>query len=290
MASVGGKKLRTNFVDAKLLSVHLFKGPMARVVSSRSVGDEELMIMLGGQYRARLVNAEGSNALVEARAGDVVYWPIGVARLEESVPGKPMRCIAAYLRWNNTPFRSPVLVRDRERVITILAQRLLTLRHLPVNVPPAVPNGYLAAMLAEVMRDTLSEADMFVGRVARYVDMRLEEPFSLKELAHDIGLDRHHFGRRFKKATGLTPMEYVRRRRADHALNSFLADSRRTPKEVARKVGVRDAYQLRRLLKRYYGISYRDIKTGARSVKGWRKLDEHAGRDWWLSPITAGLV
>jgi AraC-like DNA-binding protein len=274
--------------EIKLLSAHYFKSYDAhqRVACRRHDPMDEIIVMLGGVYRSRQLG-DTPQAPVEARAGDVIYWPAGADRVEESDPRDPMHCIAIYLVWSHPPILQPALVHDNEGVIRILANRLLALRTLPLPLPTTVPNHFAAAITAELLYLLSRRVDTLLGRVARYVETHMSRPFTLAELAREVGLQRHHLGRRFKSLTGLTPMEYVRRRKADHALNSFLADANQSATEIAAAVGVKDTYQLRRLLKRCYGLTVREIR---RKKPGGVAGKAPSAASPWMSSITASLL
>jgi len=278
--------------DIVLLSAHFFeaKTPREQAPTLRNENMDELIVMLGGIYRA-WQSASDKKSQIEAHAGDVVYWPKKQSRVEASDPRDPMRCIAIYFTWTRPTIRNRVLVHDNDGLIRILANRLLNLRTAPLPIPASASGQYVAAITAELFYLLSSHIDSLVGHVAQYVETHMSEPFNLTALAAEVGLQRHHFGRRFKALTGITPMEYVRRRKADHALNSFLADPGHRGNEIAAAVGVRNTHQLRRLLKTYYGLSVRDIRQS--------RMDRAARRNYsaaaiaahpWMSSITASLI
>lgn len=280
--------------SVRLLSVHHFSArlPREQAACRRCETVDELIVMLGGVYQAW---PEGGRERVrfKARGGDVVYWPAGSTRVEESDPGDPMRCIAVYFHWSRAPLRMPVQVCDRAGVVRLLANRLLALRALPAPVLASVPNHYVAAMTAEILHLLSMQVDSLVGRVAHYVETHMSRAFTLVELSREMGLQRHHFGRRFKALTGLTPMDYVRRRKADYALNSLLVSPDEGAAEIAAAIGVADRCQLSRLLKACYGVTVRDIRRGALARARPRGAGASKGArsgGGWLSSITASLL
>ena len=249
-----------NVLPVRLLGVRFFRTPSHHVASPRFEEYGELIVMLGGIYRAHLAGSRPADRL-EAKAGDVLYWPARTKRIEENEPRQPAQCIVISVRWTSPEWALPQMIHDREGIIRILAQRLLLVTDQPGAYPRAVQNAYLSAIIAEHLRLAGLVADDLAMRVARYTEENIAMPFRLAELARHIGLDPHHFGRRYRQLTGITPMQFVRRRRAEYAMGMLLTHPGRPLKDIAPRVGVAEERQLRRLLKRFTGMTVRDMKS-----------------------------
>ena len=83
---------------------------------------------------------------------------------------------------------------------------------------------------------------------------RFDEPHTSISLARAVGLSTSHFRRRFKAAFGRTPMAYLERVRMEEAAQ-LIKEGALSIKEVARKVGYRDANNFSTAFKRFYGTS-----------------------------------
>ncbi|MDW4500615.1 AraC family transcriptional regulator, partial [Sulfitobacter sp. D35] len=66
-----------------------------------------------------------------------------------------------------------------------------------------VPDGEAARPLS----------DHDIAKVARIIDERLEDNLNIADLARATSLSDWHFARAFKQSTGLSPHQYVLRRR-----------------------------------------------------------------------------
>ena len=76
--------------------------------------------------------------------------------------------------------------------------------------------GYLSADAGErAVRTGLPPSRL--RKISEHVDLHLEAPLSLRELARLANLSVFHFARSFKESTGLSPHQYVLRRRVDRA-------------------------------------------------------------------------
>jgi len=245
--------------DAQFLNIHYFKADAKQASSLRGNEPSEIVVMLGGLYRSRL-GPKGAGPVIEARPGDILWWPTGTTRIDENDPKHPTYCLALYLDWKQAPVGLPYLIHDHSGIIRILAERLLSLRDYPLPLPPAVTNSYLATILAEFIRQAGLMENSLVAKVARFIEEHMSEPFALNDLARHVGLERHHFGRKYTALTGHSPMHHVRQRRTEHALQMILLDPKRKLKEIAVRIGVRDEYQLRRLLKSHFDLPIRELR------------------------------
>jgi AraC-like DNA-binding protein len=249
---------------ARPVGVHFFRSPPRQIRSLRREEWDQLVIMLNGVYKAEFQTPGGAVPL-QAVTGDVIYWPARFEHVEQNEPGRPTECIALYFKWAEVPASLARRVHDSGSLIRLLAMRLLSLKDDPVAAPDTLWRAYLSAILAEYVRLAMLAEDPLVGRVAGFIERNLSQPFALGDLADAIGLNRFYLGRAFKKRTGLTPMEFVRRRRVEHAVGMFANNPAFTMRTVAARVGVSDDAQLRRLLKRYTGVPALAIAKLARS-------------------------
>ncbi len=164
-------------------------------------------------------------------------------------------------------------MRDSDHLIDRLAHRLLAITHGPAGkaLPGDAANAYLAAMLVEFIALAQAVADPLLRRVADYTEQNIDRPIRLQELARYVGLEKNHFGRKYKALTGRTPIEDVQRRKAIYAKHMLLETPSRTLANLAGYVGVRNAATLSRLLTRHAGTSARDIKRATRAKTAKKK-------------------
>ena len=91
-----------------------------------------------------------------------------------------------------------------------------------------------------------------VSRAEAWVRARIAEPIRIDELASALALSPRTLARRFHEATGESPLAFIQRLRADHAVH-LLETS--TFDEIAARVGYQEPAGLRRVLKRRTGKS-----------------------------------
>lgn len=252
-------------IRAKLLDIEFFTGPAQRILCRQKRPVAQLIVVTSGIYRATVDTGHGRQQIC-AEAGDVVLWPAGSENTDASEPGKPLHCFSIWFRWSGMPAHLPFTVRDVNHALDLLANRLLDRAHDPLRkgVLDAVAHAYLAAMLAEFIALAEAAAEDLVAHVAHYIEEHMREPIRRAELARYVDMDPHHFGRVYKRITGHTPIQDVRRRKAAYAKHVLQLSPDRPLIQVAKFAGVRDASKLSRLLKQYTGVSARDIKKAAR--------------------------
>lgn len=95
-----------------------------------------------------------------------------------------------------------------------------------------------------------------VARAVCYLQARFTEDVTLDELARAACCSPFHLSRRFKRATGMTPFQYLVRLRVDHARHLVSAGAgERSLADVARAAGFADQSHLTRQMKKVLGVT-----------------------------------
>ena len=93
-----------------------------------------------------------------------------------------------------------------------------------------------------------------VCRAQAYIEENLAEKISFEALASKLAVSRRNFDRRFIKATGNTPVEYLLRVKVEVA-KSTLEKGRKSIFEVMYEVGYSDDKAFREVFKKITGLS-----------------------------------
>ncbi|HUC80723.1 MAG TPA: helix-turn-helix domain-containing protein, partial [Flavisolibacter sp.] len=99
-----------------------------------------------------------------------------------------------------------------------------------------------------------SHGDEAVKQAQDYFEKHLHEKISLEDVSSRFAVGRRNFDRRFFKATGNTPVEYLQRVKVEAAKKAF-ESSRKTVNEVMYEVGYSDAKAFREIFRRITGMS-----------------------------------
>jgi transcriptional regulator GlxA family with amidase domain len=118
---------------------------------------------------------------------------------------------------------------------------------LLIDMPRACQTGF--AVLPMGAR----HADEPIRRAEEWIHRHCREEFRFEALARELGMSPRNFIRRFKTATGLTPVEYLQRLRV-RAAQRLLEEESFTVQEVGLAVGYGDAAFFRSLFKRHTGL------------------------------------
>lgn len=92
-----------------------------------------------------------------------------------------------------------------------------------------------------------------------FLEENYQDKISIEKLASDLSIGRRNFDRRFIKATGLTPIDYLQRVKTEAAKKLF-ETTRKTVSEIMYEVGYNDAKAFREVFCRVTGLSPLDYK------------------------------
>ena len=98
-----------------------------------------------------------------------------------------------------------------------------------------------------------------VRRIREYVDQNLDRRISVEALAALANLSVCYFVRAFKKSVGLTPHDYLIRRRVERTME-LLADTDIPLSQIALAAGFADQSHFSRRFRQHVGMSPRDYR------------------------------
>lgn len=130
---------------------------------------------------------------------------------------------------------------------------------------------YCARVLQiDIERDSQSPFIMFEGLkdhkdnvirdIQEFIEQHLEDRITVDQLAVHCSMDRINFTRRFKKATQLSPADYVQRVKVEGAKRLFESTDQQIS-EVMYKVGYIDIKAFRQLFKKIVGMTPGDYRN-----------------------------
>ena len=95
--------------------------------------------------------------------------------------------------------------------------------------------------------------------IVRYVNEHYMEPLTLDVIAKNMYVNYHHASKMFKKITGKSFLNYLNSIRIEKA-KELCVTTRKRDYEIAKIVGIEDAYYFSRLFKRYVGMSVSEYR------------------------------
>lgn len=99
-----------------------------------------------------------------------------------------------------------------------------------------------------------THGDEMIKKAQLYIENNLDEKISVEDMSSKFAVGRRNFDRRFVKATGNTPIEYVQRVKIEWAKKAF-ENTRKTVNEVMYEVGYSDLKAFREVFRKITGMS-----------------------------------
>lgn len=109
-----------------------------------------------------------------------------------------------------------------------------------------------------------AHADEEIAQVQLWFQEHYHQNFSMTDVAQNFKLSPRHFNRRFKKATGKSPLEYLQDFRIETA-RDLLRTSNLSVNEIMLRIGYMDAAHFNALFKKAMGIAPRQYRTTVRA-------------------------
>ncbi len=101
--------------------------------------------------------------------------------------------------------------------------------------------------------------DKEISKAEKYMREHLDSNMNIQQVADLVCISPRHFKRRFKKATGDSPLNYLQKLRVNAAKNR-LETTLESIGEITSRVGYEDESTFRRLFKRYTSLSPREYR------------------------------
>jgi AraC family transcriptional activator of pobA len=114
----------------------------------------------------------------------------------------------------------------------------------------------LARMTDDVVGDLRRSGEPLIAEVFAVIERRIDEPFSLRDVAREVGLTPGHLTTVVRRRTGRTVVEWIIERRMSEA-RALLGGTELPIAEIARRVGISDAGYFARLFRSTHGVSPR---------------------------------
>lgn len=124
--------------------------------------------------------------------------------------------------------------------------------------------GILFVLFSRFLTQANLKAEIYDSRIQKvihYIRSHIGEPLSLEELSSMAYMSKDHFIRKFKQATGLTPVLYVTTHRMEKA-ELLLVTTTLSVKQIAREVGYGNTSYFNRLFRKHFNLSPQMYRHG----------------------------
>lgn len=106
-----------------------------------------------------------------------------------------------------------------------------------------------------------------------YIEAHLSEELDNSSIAKEAGYSEYHFLRVFRETVGLTPADYIRKRRISEIVREMLASDKRPIVDIAFSYGFNSSENFIRAFKREHHILPKDFRMTQNSLRLYGKLN-----------------
>ncbi len=107
-------------------------------------------------------------------------------------------------------------------------------------------------------------ADETILHIQLWLHQHHAEPLQLAQVAQNFGMSLRHFNRRFKNASGKSPLQYLQALRIEQA-RDLLKNSNLSISEVTYRVGYQDSHHFSTLFKKFCNLTPQEFRKSMRS-------------------------
>lgn len=126
------------------------------------------------------------------------------------------------------------------------------------------------------MIQNVKHGDVVISRSQQWIAQNYDKADVVGEIVQKSGLPKRTFDRRFKAATGYSPLSYIQALRIEEAKH-ILETANVAVDAVSRQVGYQDAASFRRLFRRLAGMSPGDYRRKMQPPQIVRALESRGG-------------
>jgi len=178
-----------------------------------------------------------------------------------------------WTRFNVGSERACAMNGELRRQVMTLAERIgaydATRERLNENDAASLRLSVCATLLEaarQLAAPRVLEPTQTVRAATAFMDARLAEPLDVSQVAAATGCGRARLFAVFKQSTGLTPNDYLQRRRIEKS-QAALADSDATVTEIALDCGFATSQYFSNVFRKYTGLTPSDYRARVRRSK-----------------------
>ncbi len=220
----------------------------------------ELIVVLNGR-----MHLETEDQDIQAEPGDLLFYHSGMPHRETSHDSDPVNTFYIAFKGRNPVLEAlPLRLRDSDARVRQMVSWLV--RDHRSGVMPSQQSALLEAVVNEMDRLWSDPVDPWLVDLREYMRRRLPQKLYLDDLAHEVSMSKFAFVRKYKRLSGLTPMQDLQRMRLNQA-RAMLLTSGLPVKAIAPAVGLNDEYQLSKLFRRCFRLSPTELRMRSTGIE-----------------------
>lgn len=258
------------------LGIGYYKQAIGHKMERKEHDDNLLIYCLEGVGNLRCNATEH-----KVNAGDLIILPKGVLHSYSASHDNPWTIYwihfngdlaKQFIQLINANLESPILNLGIQSRLVTSFETLLEVRQARIHQPAAIFAANLLreilshiALLRPLVNQQKQEQSLDLEKVHSLMAARVQEQLDLDTLAASCNLSKYHFIKRYKAATGSTPINHFIHLKIERACH-LLDVTEQNINEVAFAVGYEDAYYFSRIFRKIMGMSpsqYRKMRLGS---------------------------
>ncbi|WP_332633505.1 helix-turn-helix domain-containing protein [Halalkalibacter flavus] len=238
-------------IDSQLITSEISKANISKEEVRSNIADSKDVIEFRYHYEKKIMNsiAKGDKKEVERIAKE----SSSIFMISDRIPESPIRSLKNISLVLNTICRiaaerggvHPVYVHTISEKFAILIERAPNLPHLK-KLGLVMMTEY-CDMVHEY---STSKYCSIVRKAIDLIDLNIDKPLTLSEIAETIHVNSSHLSRQFKKDTDMTIIDFINKKRVEEA-KLYLQRGNISVTEVAFMVGFNDLNYFSRVFKKF---------------------------------------
>ena len=119
----------------------------------------------------------------------------------------------------------------------------------------------------DLLQNTSRSISPYTEKAREYLDENLSRKVPVTEVADYVGISYDHMNRVFRQDMDMTLLEYANRARI-RLVEQYITGDGLTLEEAGDKVGIHDVKYLRRLFRRYTGMTIMEYRRVCQDARG----------------------
>ncbi len=266
-----------NSLSSRMYRLSLSEPP--ELASFGAYGDDAPLMewtQTPGRFHVMLIFNDGmfslNGSITPFRHGGLFVVPPGSrCRVEATSPGDHVHCFISFYPVDSGKdvYLVPFFTQFSRSESDVWEYQIR--RALRMMSQSRTPNFAVAwSLLWRVAQPlTAIDANPVIELSLRWIEEHIREKISIKELAAAMDISHNQLIRHFRQELGITPVQFVRERRADVA-RRLLTTTARPIKTIAHEVGVPNLHSFNRLIRECLGMSPRQVRRSRQDLDYFR--------------------
>ncbi|MEC0091942.1 helix-turn-helix domain-containing protein [Paenibacillus macquariensis] len=251
--------------DSQIITPEIVKPVLDKLQQDTKIAESQTTIEFRYEFERRLMEAIARGDKVEL--AKILNEGNSFSNVSDRIPESPIRSAKNLLITLNTLCRvaaergglHPVYLDTISERFSITIERATNLPNIK-KLNFVIIQEYCEAVQAYSTR----KYSVIVKNAVNYIDLNLEKPLTLQDIAADIHVNPSHLSRKFKQEVQMTMMDYINQKRVEES-KLHLQRGKISITDIAFMVGFNDLNYFTRVFKKYMSMTPSQYVKNAKS-------------------------